>query len=180
MDAAKLAKASATALAKASATPRVAKRATLVLAAWLGFWILSLGLVAGLLWIPFTQVSYRGAIELSGWVALAAGLTLAWSLRPRRKDGDGAKTVEPLSRTTAQPLYALVERIGADLGIAAPVNIHLVGEATAFIFGKRSWFGKITSLEVGLGLPLVGSMSEAELGAVIAHEHQELVAVVLA
>ena len=77
MDAAKLAKASATALAKASATPRVAKRATLVLAAWLGFWILSLGLVAGLLWIPFTQVSYRGAIELSGWVALAAGLTLA-------------------------------------------------------------------------------------------------------
>ena len=161
---------------KASAGTPVARRAMLVLAMWLGFWILALGLVCGLLWIPFAQLSYRSTIELSGWAAALAGLTLAWSLRPRRREKSDAAQVAPLSRETAQPLYAMVEGIGAGLGIDAPVNIHLVGEATAFIFGKRNWYGKVKSLEVGLGLPLVGSMSAAELGAIIAHEFGHFVA----
>jgi Zn-dependent protease with chaperone function len=160
------------------AAPRapIAKRAALVLALWLGFWMLALGLVAGLLWIPFAQLAYRSSIELSGGVAGVAGLTLAYALRPRRRDPAGAKVIDPLSRDSAQPLYALVERIGAGLGIVAPVNIHLIGESSAFIYGKRNWFGKVKSLEVALGLPLVGSMSEPELGSVIAHEFGHFVA----
>jgi Zn-dependent protease with chaperone function len=154
----------------------IAHRAVLVLALWLGFWILALGLVAGLMWIPFVQLAYRSSLELSGGVAGLAGLTLAYSVRPRRRDPNGAKVIHPLSRETAQPLYALVERIGADLGIVAPVNIHLIGESSAFIFAKRNWFGKVQSLEVALGLPLVGTMSEAELGSVIAHEFGHFVA----
>lgn len=154
----------------------IARRAALVLALWLGFWMLALGLVAGLIWIPFVQLAYRSSLQLSGAVAGLAGLTLAYSLRPRRRNPTGAKVVPPLSRETAQPLYALVQRIGADLGIVAPVNIHLIGESSAFIFAKRNWFGKVQSLEVALGLPLVGSMSEAELGSVIAHEFGHFVA----
>ena len=154
----------------------ITKRAALVLALWLGFWLLALGLVAGLLWIPVAQTAYRGSLQFSGVLAGLAGLTLAWSLRPRRRDTTGDKTTPPLSRESAAPLYAMVERIGAGLGINAPVNIHLVGQSTAFISSKRTWYGKVRSLEVGLGLPLLGTMSEAELGSVIAHEFGHFVA----
>lgn len=154
----------------------IVKRAALVLALWLGFWILALGLVAGLLWVPFAQFAYRSSVELSGGIAGLAGLTLAYSLRPRRRDGDAAKDIHPLSRETAQPLYALVERIGAELGIGAPVNIHLISQSSAFIYGKRGLFGTVKSLEVALGLPLIGSMTEPELGSVIAHEFGHFVA----
>lgn len=162
--------------AKPAPGASIAKRAVLVLALWLGFWILALGLVGALIWIPLAQIAYRSSVELSGGVAGLAGLTLAYALRPRRRDPGGAKVIHPLSRETAQPLYALVSRVGADLGTVAPVNIHLMGESSAFIYGKRNWFGKLQSLEVGLGLPLVGSMSEAELGSVIAHEFGHFVA----
>lgn len=154
----------------------IAKRAALVLALWLGFWLLALGLVAVLLWIPLAQMHYRSDIALEGWIAGLAGLTLAYALRPRWRERDTVSATPALAREAAAPLYALVERIGAELGIVAPVNIHLAGAATAFIFSKRNWFGKITSLEVALGLPLVGSMSEAELGSVIAHEFGHFVA----
>ncbi len=154
----------------------LSQRAGLVLALWLGFWILALGLVAGLLWIPFAQMAYRATVDASGFVAGLAGLTLAYSLRPRQRQDKDKKEAQALSRESAHALYALVERVGRELGIVAPVNIHLVGQASAFIYGKRNWFGKVTSLEVGLGLPLVGTLSEAELGAVIAHEFGHFVA----
>lgn len=178
MDTLKKSAAGASAPSSATPTASIAKRAVLVLALWLGFWILALGLVALLLWIPLAQMIYRGSAELSGFVAGVAGLTLAWTLRPRRREEEASTVskIPPLSRETAQPLYALVEKIGAGLGINAPVNIHLVGQSTAFIFGRRNWYGKVRTLEVGLGLPLVGSMSEAELGSVIAHEFGHFVA----
>jgi Zn-dependent protease with chaperone function len=155
---------------------RVGKRAMLVLGLWLSFWILALGLVAGLLWIPFAQSTYRSTVEFSGFVAGLAGLTLAYALRPRWRARDRSKPVEPLSRESAAPLYAEVERIGKKLGITTPVQIHLVGGATAFISGKRNWYGKIRGLDVGIGLPLLGTLSEQELGSVIAHEFGHFVA----
>ena len=155
---------------------RTARRALLVLGLWLSFWILALGLVAGLLWIPFAQSTYRSSVEFSGLVAGLAGLTLAYALRPRWRSRDRAKPVEPLSRASAALLYAEVERIGRKLGITKPVQIHLVGGATAFISGKRNWYGKIDGLDVGIGLPLLGTLSQQELGSVIAHEFGHFVA----
>ncbi len=152
------------------------QRAFLVVALWLGFWLLSLGLVAGLAWIPLVQINHRSTIEFSGIVAGIAALTLAYTLRPRSKEKKSGEKVTPLSRETAAPLYAMVERIGKELGVRAPVNIHLIGGATAFISGNKNWLGKVKSLEVGLGLPLLGTLSEAELGSVIAHEYGHFVA----
>jgi Zn-dependent protease with chaperone function len=145
----------------------VARRAVLVLALWAGFWLLALTLILFLLWIPFIQLQTH--MELSGFVALGAAFTLAWALRPRSKNKQDGKA-EPLSRERAQALYKMVERIGRKLGVLAPVEIHLVGTATAFISAKRNWLGRVTHLQVGLGLPLLGTLTEAELGSVIAHE----------
>ncbi|MCU6435711.1 M48 family metallopeptidase [Undibacterium sp. Jales W-56] len=153
-----------------SGRTHIAQRASLVLALWLGFWLLAIGLVLGLLWIPFAQLSYRSSLQLTGIVAGIAGLSLAYSLRPRRRARESASSVPPLSRASATALYAMVEQIARQLQIQAPVHIHLIGAASAFISGQRNWRGKIKSLEVGLGLPLLGTLSEQELGSVIAHE----------
>ncbi|MFZ6873406.1 M48 family metallopeptidase [Undibacterium sp. Di27W] len=152
------------------------RRAGLVVALWLGFWILALGLVILLAWVPLTQMNHRSSLQFSGVVAGIAALTLAYSLRPRRKEKSSGETVKPLSRQTAAPLYEMVERIARELKINAPVHIHLIGAASAFISGKKNWRGKVKELEVGLGLPLLGTLSEAELGSVIAHEFGHFIA----
>ncbi len=145
----------------------VARRAILVVALWAGFWLLALGLVLFLLWIFFIQAQTH--MDLSGWVALGAALTLAWALRPRGKQQQLGKA-QPLARERAPKLYQMVETIGGKLGVVAPVEIHLVAAATAFIGAKRNWFGRVTHLQVGIGLALPGTLSEDELGSVIAHE----------
>ncbi|BBB65738.1 hypothetical protein UNDYM_1485 [Undibacterium sp. YM2] len=152
------------------------RRAGLVVALWVGFWVLALGLLIALAWVPITQINHRSSLQFSGVIAGIAALTLAYSLRPRSKEKKSGNTVKPLSRQTAEPLYALVERIAKELKVEAPVNIHLIGVASAFISGKKNWRGKVKELEVGLGLPLLGTLSEAELGSVIAHEFGHFVA----
>ena len=149
----------------------LARRATLALALWLGFWLLAFGLIAALLWIPFAQSHYGTAVDLSGIIAGCAAITLAYTLRPRtwfRKADESGPP--PLKPEEAPQLFALVDRIGRKFGVIAPVEIHLVAGATAFISAKRSWTGRVRSLRVGLGLPLFAWLSEAELGSVIAHE----------
>lgn len=158
-----------------SKNSNLTQRAVLVVAMWLGFWVLALGLVAGLAWIPLAQINHR-SIEFSGIVAGIAALTLVYTLRPRKKEKKSGEAAKPLSRETAAALYAMVENIARDLAVRAPVNIHLIGGATAFISSNKNWFGKVKTLEVGLGLPLLGILSEAELGSVIAHEFGHFIA----
>ncbi|WP_394780272.1 M48 family metallopeptidase [Undibacterium sp.] len=149
----------------------LARRAVMMLALWLGFWLLALGLVAGLFWIPFAQSHYGDSLEVSGILAGFAGLTLAYALRPRGWFKREKKELPTwLDRSQAEPLYALVERIGAKAGFQAHVDIHLMGAASAYISAQRNWRGGIKSLRVGLGLPLFAWLSEEELSSVIAHE----------
>lgn len=149
----------------------LARRALLLLTLWLGFWLLGIGLVCGLLWIPFAQAHYRSSVDFSGIVAACAALTLAYALRPRSGQKPSDITGPPaLQREQAPALFSFIERIGSELGATAPVEIHLVTGATAFIYAKRSWTGRVSQLTVGLGLPLFAWLSEEELGAVIAHE----------
>ena len=149
----------------------IARRALLMLTLWLGFWLLALGLTGLLLWIPFAQSYYRSSIEFSGAIAACAAITLAYALRPRiARDDDQASGPPALEREQAPELFTFVERIGRDLGIVAPVEIHLVAGATAYISAKRSWYGRVKALRVGVGLPLFAWLSEREFGAVIAHE----------
>ena len=57
-------------------------RAILIVALWLGFWLIALSLIAGLLWIPYTQIHFR-SLNFSGVIAAIAAFSLAYALRPR-------------------------------------------------------------------------------------------------
>jgi Zn-dependent protease with chaperone function len=149
----------------------LASRAMLMAVLWLGFWLLAAGLAIGLLAIPFAQIHYRNTVDLSGILAACAGLTLAYSLRPRRADKASADVVPTaLQREEAPQLFDFIEGVAAKLGVQAPFEIHLVTTATAFISAQRSWSGRVRKLSIGIGMPLFAWLSEAELGAVIAHE----------
>jgi hypothetical protein len=148
-----------------------ASRAMLMAMLWLGFWLLAAGLVVGLLAIPFAQMRFHDDVELSGFVAACAGITLAYSLRPRRAEKASADVVPtPLQRDEAPQLFAFIDGVAGKLGVKAPFEIHLVTTATAFIRAERSWTGRVRTLSIGMGMPLFAWLSEAELGAVIAHE----------
>lgn len=145
----------------------VARRASLVVALWAGFWLMALGLILFLLWIPFIQI--QTSMEFSGVISFGAAVTLAWALRPRARPKNEANA-RPLTREQAEKLYQMVEGIADQLGVRAPIEIHLIGGATAYISAKRNWMGRLSHLQVGLGLPLFGNLTQAELGSVIAHE----------
>jgi len=149
---------------------RIARRATLTFALWLGFWVLSIGLVCGLIWIPFAQLHYRSSLQLTGMIAGLAAISLAYSLRPRKLFWRKMQQSEPLTREQAPIMYTVVEKIAQRLNVEAEVHIHLISTATAYISCKRNWKGKIISIDVGLGLPLFGTLTDIELCSVIAHE----------
>jgi Zn-dependent protease with chaperone function len=149
----------------------LASRAVLMVVLWLGFWLLAAGLVVGLLSIPFAQLHFRDNVELSGMVAACAGITLAYSLRPRRAPKASEDVVPtPLQRDEVPQLFGFIDGVAGKLGVKAPFEIHLVTSATAFISAERSWTGRVSKLSIGLGMPLFVWLSEEELGAVIAHE----------
>lgn len=149
----------------------LARRAALMVVLWLGFWVLAIGLVIGLLAIPVAQLHLRDTVELSGIVAACAGITLAYSLRPRRAATADADVVpRPLAREEAPKLFDFIDDIAARLDVKAPFEIHLFTAATASISAERSWTGRVRKLSIGIGMPLFAWLSEAELGAVIAHE----------
>jgi Zn-dependent protease with chaperone function len=156
---------------------KIRPRAILVLGLWLGFWLLALGLIVLLMSLPFAQLYYRSSLEISGFVAAFAALCLAYALRPRWRYSARVKTsLPPLDRAKAEPLYAMLEQIARKLKIAVPIEIHLIGAASAFISCERNWYGKLLRLRVGIGLPLLGNLSNAELGSVLAHEFGHYVA----
>jgi Zn-dependent protease with chaperone function len=149
----------------------LASRALLMVVLWLGFWLLAAGLVIGLLAIPVAQLHFRDTFDLSGIVAGCAGITLAYSLRPRRAESTAADVVPtPLRPDEAPQLFQFIEGVARKVGVNAPFEVHLVTTATAFIRAERTWTGRVKTLSIGIGMPLFVWLSEAELGAVIAHE----------
>lgn len=149
------------------------RRTHLLLALWGGFWLLTLGLMLVLLWLPLAQLHNRSTLALSGFISLLAALILLYACRPHGWANAKSlnKNTPPLAPELAAPLYKMVEKLGRQLGIAAPVSLYLIDNSTAYIYATRDWRGKIKNLNVGIGLPLLGTLSEAELGSVIAHEY---------
>ncbi len=137
--------------------------------------VLTALLLLVLLGFPLAQLSYRGVLSAGAIVAGLAGLALAYALRPRRRRRQGAAYQAPLPRAGAAPLYALVESIAREAGLTQPVHLHLDGAVGVALVLRRAWHGRLKSLEVVLGLPLIGILSDKELGALVAHEFGHVV-----
>ncbi len=162
--------------ASSTGAPRalgIARRAALVFAAWSGFWLLAVALIALLLYVPYAQLRY-GEPGIGGLLAVAAAISLLMALF-RSRSSERGQRAKPLARESVPALYMLVESIGARAGVRAPVAIHLDAGVNASVGAERTWYGRVRRLDVALGHGLLCVLEEDELSAVIAHEFGHMV-----
>jgi Zn-dependent protease with chaperone function len=78
----------------------------------------------------------------------------------------------PVSRDSEPALYALVDRVAAEVGAPPPQTIVLIPDVNAAAVGPSSLWGLFwpSSKTLALGLGLVNVLNRSELKAIIAHE----------
>jgi Zn-dependent protease with chaperone function len=149
------------------AARHIALRAASLLLLWAGFYVLGLSVVAGLLWVPWAQVSYGAGLDAGGALAGAGGIWLLWGLRPRFRGQPDRGLPLPLSRHAK--LHALVADVARRAGHAVPHELHLLPDANAFAGQHGRFLRRRTSL-VGIGLPYLAWLDRPGIEAIIAHE----------
>lgn len=144
-------------------------RALLALGLMAGFYLLALGLAAGLLALPYLE--WRTLHRVHGQVALfcvvGAGVIL-WSIVPRRE-----RFVAPgpeLVRDAHPELFAEIEAIARATEQPMPEEVYLVGDVNAWVGRRGGFLGRGGRRTMGLGLPLLRALTVTQLRAVVAHE----------
>lgn len=133
-------------------------RALLAVALTIGFYVLALALIAGLVWVVFIpDVPGR----LVGFCVIGA-ILIAVSIvpRPSRFSPPG-----PLLNPAGQPrLFAALDDVARAVGEPMPAEVYVTPEMNAGVLQRGSRRVMV------LGLPLMQVMSISEMRAVLAHE----------
>jgi Zn-dependent protease with chaperone function len=134
----------------------------------IGFYVLALAVAFGLLAAIYFSVA-AGHIypRLILFGAMTAGVIL-WSIVPRFD-----KFSEPGPRLTedAQPeLFGLVREVAAATNEAMPAEVYLVPDVNAYVANRGGIAGLGSRRVMGVGLPLLQTLTVSQLRAVLAHE----------
>jgi Zn-dependent protease with chaperone function/ribosomal protein S27AE len=134
-----------------------------------GFYVLALGLAGALLWIPYAEVAYTNRIhaKLALACVLGAGVIL-WSILPRR---DRFEAPGPELDPARHPkLFQMIRGVAAATKQQMPAEVYLVGDMNAWVAHRGGLMGLGARGIMGLGLPLLQTLTVSELRAVLAHE----------
>ena len=106
-----------------------------------------------------------GLLLIGGLVVAA---TLLWSLvpRPEKFEAPGL-LLEPQSHPR---LFGELNTIAAALDEPLPREVYLVGQVNAFVADRGGIMGFGSRRVMGIGLPLLSSLTVSEIRAVLAHE----------
>lgn len=149
--------------------PRDLRKAALfVLLLWLSFYALSLAIIGALLWVPWAQIQYERRLGFAGIATAVAALWVGASLLPSWPKRE--RWPPPLPKDRHPGLHALIADLCARSGVAAPAEVYLVAEATAFAARRPRWLGLSSVSAVGVGLPLLAHLDRDALASVILHE----------
>lgn len=156
--------------ANAADARTLAGRALWVVVLFVGFYLLALALAAAFLAVPWAQARYAGGVTWAGLACAAVGLWFLFAILPgwsRRVDD----RPPPLPEGSHPRLRALIADVAKKVGEPPPDLVYLLPDANAFTSreGGLLGFGK-TKRVVGIGLPLLATLGEDELRAVLAHE----------
>jgi len=150
-------------------TAWLARRAALALLLMVSFYALALGIAAALLWIPYEAYSHD--VRLPAKLALiCVGLagTILWSILPRVD-----RFVPPgpeLTSADAPELFSVLTAVAGTTGQEMPAHVYLVNDVNAFVTQRGGVMGIGSKRVMGIGLPLLQSLTVQELEAVLAHE----------
>jgi heat shock protein HtpX len=143
-------------------------RAMVAVLLMVGFYLLALGMVAGLLWVAYADWSYRNSIDrIEIACVVAAGLIL-WSILPRLD-----RFLAPGPRLTAeqQPrLFAEISNIAQSLDQPMPHEVYFVPEINAWVAQRGGIAGLGSRRVMALGAPLMAILTVSQFRAVLAHE----------
>jgi len=120
-------------------------------------------------YLAFTSAEHPpaqlGLLVLGG---IIVGATILWSLVPRREKFEApGLLLEP----PAHPrLFAELQAIAAALNEPLPREVYLVGQVNAFVADRGGIMGFGSRRVMGIGLPLLSSLTVSEMRAVLAHE----------
>jgi heat shock protein HtpX len=145
--------------------PSAVGRAALTLALLLGFYVLALSIAGFLAWWPFQVGSFPAKLGLG---SLFVAGTIAWAILPR---WDRFPVPGPRLMPAEQPrLFEQLRQVAHATGERMPDEVFLVMGWTAFVAQRGGVLGIGSKRVMGLGLPLLNSLTVDELRAVVAHE----------
>lgn len=150
-------------------TESLGRRAALLVAAAVGFWVLGIGLVLCLAVGGIAILAYSPEYPAMGLIPLALGGALALGIlprNPRRADDDDA----PLAPDEHPALHAFVSEVAAKAGARAPEALYVLHVSNAFAGTRPGGRLAARRATVGIGLPFLALFTQAELGAIVAHE----------
>ncbi|MFI2610254.1 M48 family metalloprotease [Kitasatospora sp. NPDC018619] len=151
-------------------------RAATAVALLIGFYLLALGIVVGLLVLDIAL--YRASGELRPGLVKIWFLTAAVAypvvrvvFLTRRRKGDGEVPGVLLTREQQPALWAVVDRIGERTGVRGPAGMRLVPEVNAGVYEETRLLGLLPGeRHLVIGAPLLIGLTEGELESVLAHE----------
>src|SRR5258708_7493548 len=102
-------------------------RAIIAILLMIGFYMLALGVVVLLLWIPYAEWTYLNRLDLRiGLACLAGAAVIGFSILPRR---DHFEAPGPRVDPSEQPrLFAELNAIARGMGQKMPHEVYLVPE----------------------------------------------------
>ncbi|ABF41741.1 peptidase M48, Ste24p [Candidatus Koribacter versatilis Ellin345] len=105
---------------------------------------------------------------VAGIGGVILGCTILWSLVPRRDKFEAPGPT--LAPDTCPRLFTELNQIAGDLNEAMPAEVYLVPDMNAFVAERGGFMGFGRRRIMGLGLPLLATLTIAEFRAVLAHE----------
>jgi Zn-dependent protease with chaperone function len=150
-------------------SPSIATRAVLAVVLMVGFYLLALAIVFGLLYIPYAEVMYAHRIHLKLALGCVLGaLAILWSVLPRLDKFEPPGP--PLTRDQHPRLFEEIEGTARATGQAMPAEVYLVSDLNAWVSQRGGVMGFGSRRVMGLGLPLLRVLTISQLRAVLAHE----------
>ena len=162
----------------ASARQRIAPRRSVALFALLAMamvfvsYAVILVLAAACVYLPYLVWTKSESQPIQLLLLMGCGVvvaaTMLWSLAPRRDKFEApGLLLEPSSHPR---LFAELNAIAAALDEPLPREVYLVGQVNAFVADRGGIMGFGSRRVMGIGLPLLSSLTVSEIRAVLAHE----------
>jgi Zn-dependent protease with chaperone function len=150
-------------------SPSLALRAVYALLLMFGFYLLALSIAGILFYLPYAEWRYVHRIDFRlAAFGVIGGIAILAAVAPRI---DKFEPPGPRLEPTAHPrLFSLINETATATGQAPPVHVYLVPDVNAWVAQRGGLMGLGSERVMGVGLPLLQTLTVPEFNAVLAHE----------